>query len=782
MEKNNNGETNSFLLYTEEEGRLKVLDIVHIVLKNWYWFLLSGILCVGFSVLYVRMTPKTYIRTASILIKDDERAGGITEAINFSDLGMFKFKNNIYNEMLILKSERLITEAVNRLRLDVDYKVRDGLRNRELYTRSPITVTFIDIEDSQSHSFSATILPDGKVCLSDFRMRENNYEYTVNTALNDTVNTPIGRMLINPTLYWSDEYLEKSISVSKNRVKNVAQIYRNALQISLAYEMATIMNLTFQDESIARAEDFINTLIAVYNEDVVNDKNQVVVNTSKFINERLMIIEKELGVVDSNIASYKSENQLTDLSSEIEIYLEEGSLYNREGLRLENQLSLAKYISQYIKDSQNNFNSIPANIGIIDVNIENAIDGYNTLLLKRARLILNSSENSPVIMDINNSLNSMKQNIVATIDNYILSIDLKMKSIKQQEFQANQRISSMPNQQKNIVAVGREQKIKEELYLYLLGKREENAVTQVMTISNARIVDLATGSDSSVAPDKTKILVIALMASIAIPLLILLLAYALNTKIRSLKDLDGLTAIPILGEIPERKKSDRRELLVHESGNESISEAFRIIRTNIDFMQIVQKSKQVILFTSSTPSVGKTFISSNLSISFAMTGKKVLLIDLDIRKGRHLKPYSRDKHEGVTNYLAGKVDNVDAIIHKADFDNRLDIIYSGPIPPNPAELLLNENLERLIAELKTRYDYILIDNVPAGIVADSFIVNRVVDMTIYIVRAGDTNRNQLSEIEKYYTQKRFNNMSLILNATELDQINYGYGYGYGDRK
>ena len=753
-----------------EESELNLGDILQTVLANWYWFVLSVVVCAGAAFLYLKWAPKVYTRTASVLIKDDAKGGAMSESAAFEDLGLFGTKRNVDNEVLVFKSRRLMTEVARNLHLDVSYTVKDGLRTVELYTQSPVQLSFPDAEEAQAFSLKAVPVSGKEVVLSGFILggQEVADGKPVKVALNDTVTTPVGRVVVVPSLYYGDKYFNTVVQVTKSPLQDVALRFQGGLQATLASKTATIINLTLQDVSIPRAEDVINTLISVYNTDAINDKNQIVMNTSNFINDRLIVIEKELGDVDSDIESYKREHQLTDISSETGMYLQTSSQYRQEGLSLENQLSLAKYIKNYLTDPGKSSDLIPANTGISDVNIESQIGEFNEMLLKRDKLISNSSSKNPVVQDLNNSLIAMKQTIIRSVDNLIVGLNIKIKNIRAQEEQTSRRISAVPTQQKEVLSVERRQKIKEELYLYLLNKREENELTQRMTESNARIIDPAAGSNAPVAPKSMMIL----LASI---------------------DVEGVLSVPFLGEIPMRDKKDKSEVVVHENGRDSVSEAFRIVRTNMDFMRVKDKKMQVVMFTSFNPGAGKTFVSMNLAMSFALTHKKVVLVDLDIRKGT-LSSHVRVSDKGITNYLSGRIDNVDEIIRQNELCDKLDIIHAGPVPPNPAELLLGDRLETLIAELRKRYDYIILDNVPAGVVADAVIVNRVADLTIYVVRAGRMDRRALPEVEKLYQEGKLRNMSLILNGTVYKHgaygyrygygygYSYGYGYGYGQRK
>ena len=761
-----------------EENELNLEDILQVVLANWHWFVLSVVICAGAAFLYLKWAPKVYTRTASVLIKDDAKGGALSESVAFEDLGIFGTKRNVDNEVLVFKSRRLMTEVARNLHLDVSYTVKEGLRTVKLYTQSPVLLSFPDAEEAQAFSLRAKPISAEEVVLSDFVIDDESAGEPMTVALNDTVTTPVGRVVVVPSLYYGDKYFNTTVQVTKSPLQNVAIGFQANLQATLASKTATIINLTLQDVSIPRAEDVINTLISVYNTDAINDKNQIVMNTSNFINDRLIVIEKELGSVDSDIESYKREHQLTDISSETGMYLQTSSRNQQEGLSLENQLSLAKYIKNYLTDPGKSSELIPANTGISDVNIESQIGEYNEMLLKRDKLISNSSNKNPVVQDLNNSLIAMKQTIIRSVDNLIVGLNIKIKNIRAQEEQTSRRISAVPTQQKEVLSVERRQKIKEELYLYLLNKREENELTQRMTESNARIIDPASGSNVPVAPKSMMIFLASIVLGCAIPAGVLWMLVISDTKVRSRKDVEGVLSVPFLGEIPMRDKKDKNEVVVHENGRDSVSEAFRIVRTNMDFMRVKDKNMQVVMFTSFNPGAGKTFVSINLAMSFALTHKKVVLVDLDIRKGT-LSSHVKVSDMGVTNYLSGRVDNVDEIIRKGELYDKLDIIHAGPVPPNPAELLLSDRLETLVAELRKRYDYIILDNVPAGVVADAVIVNRVADLTIYVVRAGRMDRRALPEVEKLYKEGKLRNMSLILNGTVYKHGAYGYRYGYG---
>lgn len=781
-----------------ENDMINIMDLFRIVYANWYWFALSVCICLIAGFYYVKSSPYVYSRTASVLIKDEGRGAKLpTEAAAFEEMNMLNTMSSVDNEVLIFKSKRLMIEVARRLKLDVSYKRRGKFRDWELYTKSPVQVSFPEATEQMSLALTVTPLSEKEVLLSNFPEQPDGVKTveSMKIALNDTVDTPVGKLVVAPGLYYSEDYYGIPIKVEKQELEAVALACNAGLKASLASEMSTIINLTLNDVSPQRAEDIINTLIDVYNEDVVNDKNQVAINTANFINDRLIIIEKELGGVDSEIADYKRENQLTDITSESRMYLQTTSTYQQEGLSLENQQTLARYIRSYLVDPAKAAELIPANTGISDANIEGQIKEYNDLLLKRDKLIGNSSDRNPVVQDMNNSLAAMRQTIIRTVDNLIAGLNMKINNIRAQEARTSSRIAAVPTQQKYVLSVERQQKIKEALYLYLLNKREENALSKSITESNARIIDPAMGSNTPISPKTKMILLACLVLGLFIPVGILWAMTILDTAVRTRKDIEDNLTLPFLGEVPfkEKEKNERHAAIaVSEKGKDALSEAFCIVRTNMDFMSTNGETMKVLMTTSLNPDAGKTFISSNLAMTFAMTGKKVVLVDLDIRKGT-LSRRMQHKNEGVTNYLSGAVEDLQHIIHPSGFHPNLDIIYNGPVPPNPVELLLGSQLDKLVGELKERYDYVILDNVPSNMVADAVIVNRVADLTIYVVRAGMMDRRQLVEVEKLYIDKKFKNMAVILNGVKYNRSGYGYyghygyygrygyyGYGYGD--
>lgn len=754
---------------------LNIVDLFMYLASQWKWFLLSILICGGIAWYNYARAPLVYFRSATVIIKDPSNKASTSGLDRFDN---FINKVNVANEILQFRSKKLMREVVQRVHADVSYQIKDGLRSNELYNESPVLVSLPDALPEQSFSFTMTLKDAKTVTLSDFSGIEAKPSYEV--ALNDTVAIIEGmNVVVTATNYLRDSWLNTPIRVQKLPVESMVNYYKNALGIQQEEEEASILTLALKDSSPARAEDVLNTLITVYNEEAIKEKNQVAVNTANFINERLIIIERELGNVESNLESFKQRNQIVDIASSAGMYMTESQKYNADAMELETQLRLANFIKDYLTDPSKETDLIPSNTGISDMNIENQISLYNAAKLKRDHLIDDSSVNNPVVQELNNSLRAMKQSIIRAVDNMIVSLNVKRNDAQNREMRAQDRVTAIPTKERQMLSIERQQKIKEALYLFLLNKREENALSQAMADNNARVIDGAEGSNAPISPNRNRILLLGLLVGIALPGAVCLAILFMDTRVHGRKDIEGVTSVPYLGEIPldkEAMKDHRKKVMaVKEQGDDIVSEAFRILRTNMAFLSKKDKPAQVITFTSFNIGAGKTFIARNLSMSLAYMKKRVVMVDLDIRKGtlsRHFGHY----HVGVTNYLSDNTVKVDDIIqHQEGFD----LIPAGILAPNPAELLMDNRLDELMNELRARYDYIIADNVPVGLIADATIANRIADLTIFVVRAGKLDRRQLPDIEKLYQEKKLKNMALVLNGANPERHGYGYSYGYG---
>ncbi len=750
---------------------VNIIDLLVYFASRWKWFLVSVIVFGGLAWLHYARSPRVYFRSATVIIKDPSNK---TSTAGLDRYDNFINKVNVANEILQFRSKRLMREVVLRVHADVSYRCKDGLHYDELYTQAPVSVSFHDMLPEQSMSLTVTPADSVSVMVSGL----DGEGEPRRVRLNDTVSVAQGSLVVSPTNYYSPKWKDVPVQVTKMPLESMVNYYRGAVGIRQEEEESSILTLSLKDSSPARAEDVLNMLIAVYNEEAIRDKNQVAVNTANFINERLIIIEGELGGVESDLESFKRENRIVDIGSTAGMYMSESQKYNADALELETQLRLAAYIKDYLTDPKKETDLIPSNTGIGDQNIEGQISLYNAAKLKRDRLIDDSSERNPVVEELNNSLRAMKQNIIRAVDNMIVSLKVKRDDAQSREERAQQRVTSIPSKERRMLSIERQQKIKEALYLFLLNRREENALSQAMADNNARVIDSADGSDAPIAPQRNRILLLGLLVGLAVPAVACLAIMFMDTRVRNRKDIEGAVNVPFLGEIPldrDVQKQKNAKAVVSEHGDDMVSESFRILRTNLTFMARKDKGVQVITFTSFNEGAGKTFVSRNLAMSLSYAKKRVVLVDLDIRKAT-LSHHFHTHSAGVTNYLADPAVTVDDIVRTQE---RFDIIGAGMSAPNPAELLMDRRLDELMAELRKRYDYVIADNVPVGIIADAAIANRVADMTVFVVRAGKLDRRQLPDLEKLYQDRKLNNMALVLNGVDPKRPGYGYGYGYG---
>ncbi|WP_300901766.1 polysaccharide biosynthesis tyrosine autokinase [uncultured Bacteroides sp.] len=769
-----------------QQDFIRIQDLFYLCLNKWHWFVLSLAVCLGAAVWYLLTTPPVYTRSASILIKDDSKGKSTSGAMeDFADFGMFATSTNVNNEMGTLQSPDLMREVVSRLNLNMDYHTDGRFHRQTVYGEQlPVKTILVDFPANQATAFTMQ-LKDGNVTLFDFKKDEKSIDGSFTGTLNDTISSPVGKIVIQPDSSYEKEE-ETLLYVSHVPIQSAVAAYSMNLSVSQNDEKSNIITLTFKDVSTQRAEDVLNTLIAVYNENWVKDKNQIAVSTSMFINDRLGVIEGELGNVDNDISSYKSEHLLPDVQVAASMYMAQANEANASIKELNNQAYMARYIRNYLTDETNRFRLLPASSGIENSNISTQISEYNNQLMERNSLVSHSSVKNPLVKEMDASLQALRSALVTSIDNQLVALNAQIKSQQNYSGQVTSQIASNPNQAKYLLSVERQQKVKESLYLYLLQKREENELSQAFTAYNTRIITMPGGSMIPTAPVKKNILLMAFALGLLIPVVVIFMMENMNTVVRGRKDLEHLT-IPFVGEIPlsfrKKKKFSRQPqekecvVAVKEKSRNVINEAFRVVRTNLEFMQDKESESYVIMLTSANPDSGKTFISFNLAASLGIKGKRVLAIDLDLRKGS-LSQYAGSPKKGISDYLAGDVKDIKEIIVQPSEDARLEIIPVGTIPPNPTELLFSERLNQSIAKLRKEYDYIFIDCPPVEIVADATIISQLVDMTLFIIRAGRLDRSILPEIERFYTDKKYKNMSLILNGTDGGSGRYGYKYGY----
>ena len=780
---------------------MRLQDLVNLCIAKWPWFILSVAVCVGVAVFYLLRTPNVYTRTASLLIKvEGRRTRSFSDMMNsFGELGMFSSGTNIGNEMIAMQSPDVALEVVKRLSLDVDYKVDGTFHPQTLYGQTlPIKVNFRDLAWNDNCSMTLTLRADGKIELTD--MKRNGEEVgkgsTCIVRQNREANTPLGRLTVSRSPYFRQVAKPNMvIRVTRFSPMAVASGCQGRLSVTRRDEESTVINLSYTDINTQRAEDFLNTLISVYNENWVKDKNQIAVSTSQFINERLVVIESELGHVDSDISSYKSENLIPDVNAASTMYMNTANQASMQIAELNNQLYMARYIRDHVNNRNSKDQLLPANSGIKSNIVENQITSFNDMMLHRNSLVNNSSEENPLVQDLDRKLEEMRGAIVSSIDNQLNTLNTQIRGLQGIQGTSTSRLSSNPKQAKYLLSVERQQKVKESLYLFLLQKREENELSQAFTAYNTRVLSSPSGSMAPTAPASRVILLLAIGAGFLIPVIIIFLREVTNTKVRGRKDIEHLT-VPFIGEIPQygnskqRKKGDAEyKILVKPKSRNVINEAFRIVRTNLEFVVGAENPNTIVMITSANQGSGKTFLTANIASSFAVKEKRVVAIDLDMRRAS-LSNYVNKPETGIADYLNGSVTDWHKIAVRAEGFDSLDIIPVGTIPPNPAELLYSPRLQQLLQMLKKEYDLILLDCPPVDVVADASIIAKWADVTVFVIRAGHIEREMLPVVEDYYQEKKFNNMTMLLNGTMAQGrygyhrygYNYGYGYGYGYTK
>ena len=777
---------------------LRVQDILYQCLAHWYWFILSVLLSLGLATWYILKTPPVYNRTASVLIKSGEKGQGGDVTASFSEMASFRSNTNINNEIQTMQSPAVLFNVVSRLHLDKNYYEEGTFYRRVLYGKErPYEVQFLGLEEGETASFS--LIPQGAnhLLLTEFKRNGEEIKKTVKAALNHEVATPLGRLIVKPMPSYKKARPAK-VFVERQSFAAAVATCAGSLSIVQASKENTVLTLSYQDVCPQRAEDILNTLITVYNETWVEDKNRVAVSTSQFIDERIKVIERELGNVENSISDFKSQNLISDVQAASGMYMNKQSEADAQLLNLATQLSLARYMKTHLSTMVGKDQLLPSNSGIANSGIESQVSEYNAMILQRDNLARSSSEENPLVQDLNQSLQQLRTAILISVDNYLASLQTQISHLQQSDNQTKAKLAANPGQAKYLLSIERQQKVKESLYLYLLKKREENELSQAFTAYNTRIITHPSGSMVPIAPVRNKILLMALGVGLLLPIGVIFLKEISNSRVRGRRDLERLT-VPFAGEIPEGWKTkdqsilrrqkkqvreSRQDLIIQSGKRDILNEAFRVLRTNMEFMIPQTNRACVSILTSFNAGSGKTFICINVAASFVLKGRKVVIVDGDMRHAS-LSSYVGSPKVGLSDYLAGHEDNVMDLLTPCEGHDGLFILPVGTLPPNPTELLSSPRMTQLLEILRDQFDDVFIDCPPVDIVADTQIIEQLADQTFFIVRAGLMEREMIPEIQKMYDERRFKNMSLILNATQRAATygrygnKYGYNYGYG---
>lgn len=792
-------------------GGIRISDLLLILVSHWYWIVLCLILSFGVAKYILLTTLPIYTRTSSILIKDMTKGsllGG--SAYGFGDASLMMQNTDLNNEVYMLKSPAVMLDVIHRLNLQMSYMMDGKFHSADLYgTNLPIDVKILDIPDQEACSMTISFTGDSTFVLSKFRQNKHDIESApLSGRMGQTLVTPLGKLIVTPTPYY---YMpERPIRVSHLRQQTALSKYTDELKVG-TYDGSTIISMEIQDHDFQRAEEILYNLIQIYNEQWMEDRNQVSYSTNQFINDRLKVIESELGNVDSNISDYKSEHLIVgNAESMAGLYINQAANASSQIVDLNNQMYMAKSLRGYLTNESAATQLLPSSQTLGNAAITGQISDYNKLLLRRNNLISASSLENPIVKDIDVQLGALRATLISSIDTHINDINVLLRSAQGVKATSNSRVAVSPNQNKYLLSVERQQKVKESLYLFLLQKREENELSQAFTAYNNRIVTPPSGKLEPTSPVAIRIYGMCLLVGLLFPIVILVLGELANTSVRGRKDLDVLT-VPFLGEIPmndpdsrfvrffkrlnnrlnffkSRRKEDKTlHILVKKDSTNVMNEAFRVVRTNLEFVAGRSNEARVIMLTSFNPNSGKTFIASNISIALTYKDKKVLVIDMDMRK-RSLSALVGKRLPGLSNFLGGYVDDYHTLIKPFKDSPNLHVLPAGKIPPNPTELLYEEKLDAMLQQMRKEYDYIFIDCPPLEIVADATIVSRLADMTLFVIRAEALQLTALPDVQKYYDENRLPKMTILLNAP-TDAFSrygyhrygtrYGYSYGYG---
>lgn len=778
-----------------------ISDVLSIGLKYWYWIAASVIVCMLLAFLYVERTVPQYTRSCSVVIRDDAKGSVGVSSVDLSDLGIGESNTILEDEMAALKSPDLMEQVVKKLRLQVSYSEPGTFHDRVLYGSDlPLTVSFPDMPDDEAASLEVIVASNGTPSVKNLVVNNKNVFVPSDSRLGfgSIIGTPSGRVIIEKTPFFK-KGKEYHILVYRATLRNATEAYESEISISQTQKKSNVVQIICVDASIQRADEILTSLINAYNQDWIKSRAEVVAVTSNFITDRLNSLESELGSVDSDISSYKSTNLIPDLGAASTMAMQQSSSASSEIIKLSNQLQMARYLRNYISSESKN-SVLPVNTGIGANTAEQLIAQYNNLIMQRNSFLANTSENNPLIVDIDSRLASLRSSILSSLDNLIMSLSGAINNLERSEQTANARVAANPRQAKYLLTAERQQKVKETLYLYLLQKREENELSQAFTSVNTRILRQPSGSTGPTSPKTSQIYLGAFLIGLLLPFGIIYLLEMNNTKVRGKKDIENLS-VPLIGEIPEmhinsakplrrirngarirdNMKNIHEDLIVKEGARDLVNEAFRVLRTNINFIT-GDHLPTTCMLTSFNAGSGKTFISVNLGIALALKGKRVLLIDGDMRRAS-LSAYVDSPHKGIADYLTGSVREIEPYIVSDTIAPGLSILPVGHIPPNPTELLETKRFSNLIEYLKSEYDFIFIDCPPVQMMADASIINTVCDRTFFIIRVALFERSMLPEIEKAYTQKKFHNISLILNGSATgSRYGYSYRYGYGYAK
>ena len=766
-----------------QEKDINIRELIKPYLDRWLWFVVGAFLALLGGYLFIKLSTPIYRTETTILVKDaknNKLPEGASGLFDLSGIGGMNV-NSIENEIEILKSKKLIEQVVKDLGLTAEVYQEAAFTKKELYKdTSPVIINVIeekkDASDEQKKLDILLEIKGNELILSSDKIPD-----VIRTTYNKTISLPNANIIIQKNPAYKGEKIEELLLKVYN-TERIVNYYREILSIAPKEKDATVIGITLDLPIKAKTQDFLNKLVVVYNQDAINDKNSESKKTKDFIDERIAIIAKELGDVENEKQSFKTENQITDIATETKINLETNAQARARQLEVDSQLELTNALMDYLS-KQGDYQILPNNIGLSDASAGNVINSYNQLIIERNRLLENSTAQNPVVIDITKKINSMRFSVMETLSKNRTGLQLERNKYLEEQGKLMSRISKVPTQEKLFRSIERQQQIKENLYLLLLQKREETQLSLAVTAPKAKIVDYAHSTEKPVAPKKLIIMLAALLVGVVLPFGVIYIKELLDNKIKTKHDIEKLSQTVVLAELPKIRKGESD--IVGRNDLSPMAEAFRILITNMNFMIPKKEKGKVVFVTSTIKGEGKTFASVNLALTLANPNRKVIIIGSDIRNPQ-LQRYDKNSrvYMGLTEFLYDEKVTLEKVIHQSNMNPHLDVIYSGAIPPNPTELLTNGRYQILLETLKPLYDYIIVDTAPLMLVTDTFLFADLADTTLYVTRSNYTEEKLIDFANKNIKANKIKNVGFVLNDVSKSNLGYGnkYGYGYGAKE
>lgn len=756
----------------EDDSSIYIQKFINKAFGIWPWLLVSVIITTGIAFLYFKTSTPIYTASAIVLVQDDKKGADFGEANLLQDFGLLMGKSNVDNELEIFKSRTLMEGVVTDLQLNVKYFIEGKVKKKEVYLNRPITLRFLGGRDGESvipAEYSVKV--DEKRIGCEISEGENKAIYC---KLGDTVRLKSGVAIIEPgnALYsWQNSEL---LYISVATVDAVTKQYMGALSAGVPNKLVSVINLSLRENLPEKAELVLNKLIDVYLQANVNDKGRMADSTVKFIDERLKLVFKELSGIEQEIEGFKTSNKLTDVGEQAKLLLENTSEYAKQQTAQEVQLSVVKELETFLKNNIANTRVIPTSLVMQDANFIALVQQYNQLQAERDRLLMSQTSEHPAVLAMGEQLKELRLELLGSITSIKRGIEISIKELQGRTSAFENQITRVPAKERVFLDYSRQQAIKQELYLFLLKKREETAISKSSTVANARIIDSAKANPVPISPRRNKILMIGFVLGLIIPFGVSYGRDFLNNKVSSTEDIASYTKVPILGEIGHN--SEKKVIVIDSTTKTIIAEQFRTLRTSLQYV-LPTEEKKLLMITSSMSGEGKSFLSINLCSALALAGKKVILLELDLRRPE-ITQNLKLQAQGFTNYIVSRDNNWQRWVQASGVHENFSVLSSGPLPPNPSELLMLTKVRDFFNELKDHYNYIIVDTAPVGLVTDAQIIANYIDLTLYVVRHHFTYKQQLKMVERFFRKGSLPRMNIVVNDIQFKKLVYGYEYNY----